>query len=101
MPPGQTTSYDDRETVEEAWVEPSSASPATWTRAPTSACPPPQIRTLLELAQAGAASPRSIAAAAARAAPTSRAGEGRVFADLGGGQIGAAPALGSRVRHPR
>jgi 8-oxo-dGTP pyrophosphatase MutT (NUDIX family) len=85
MPPGQTTSYDDRETVEEAWVEPEAGIARHMDAAVDFRLPPPQLRTLLELAQAGRSFAAIVAAAEARAPHV-----GPVmprFAELGGGQM--------------
>ncbi len=48
LPPGQTPSFDDRETVDEAWVTPQAAL----ARVAELALPPPQLRTFLELSAA-------------------------------------------------
>lgn len=45
LPAGQTPSFDDRETVDEAWVTPAEAL----ARVGELALPPPQLRTFLEL----------------------------------------------------
>lgn len=45
LPTGQTPSFDDRETVDEAWVTPADAL----ARSGELALPPPQLRTMLEL----------------------------------------------------
>lgn len=47
LPPGQTPSFDDVETVDEVWVRPADAI----ARARELALPPPQVRTCLELAE--------------------------------------------------
>ena len=46
MPEGQTAAYDNRETVDEVWIGPEEAL----ARAAELRLPPPQIRTLLEIA---------------------------------------------------
>ncbi len=46
LPPGQTPSFDDRETVDEAWTTPAEAL----ARVGELQLPPPQLRTFLELA---------------------------------------------------
>jgi 8-oxo-dGTP pyrophosphatase MutT (NUDIX family) len=48
LPPGQSPSFDDQETVDEAWVTPAEAL----ARAAELALPPPQLRTFHELAAA-------------------------------------------------
>lgn len=48
LPPGQTPSFDDRETVDEAWVTPADGL----ARADDLHLPPPQLRTLWELRDA-------------------------------------------------
>lgn len=50
LPAGQTPSFDDRETVDEAWVTPADAVE----RVVDLQLPPPQLRTLLELRDAPA-----------------------------------------------
>lgn len=50
LPAGQTPAFDNRETVDEVWVTPE----AGLARARELALPPPQIRTLLDLAPAAA-----------------------------------------------
>jgi 8-oxo-dGTP pyrophosphatase MutT (NUDIX family) len=85
MPPGQTTSYDDRETVEEAWVEPGRGIARHMDAGADFRLPPPQLRTLHELAEAGKSFAAIVAAAAARAphvAPVMPR-----FAELGAGQM--------------
>lgn len=49
LPPGQRPSFDDQETVDEAWLSPRAAL----ARAAELALPPPQVRTLLELSELG------------------------------------------------
>lgn len=49
LPAGQEPRFDDRETVDQAWVTPAEAL----ARAGELALPPPQLRTFLELAPAG------------------------------------------------
>jgi hypothetical protein len=80
MPPGQTTSWDDRETVEEAWLTPAAAL----ARAATGVLklPPPQVRTLHEMRDAGAGLAALVMAADARAADIAPVLPR--FADLGG-----------------
>lgn len=48
LPPGQTPSFDDRETVDERWVSPRAAIDL----AGELALPPPQLRTFVELCEA-------------------------------------------------
>jgi 8-oxo-dGTP pyrophosphatase MutT (NUDIX family) len=62
IPPGQTPSFDDIETVDEAWVHPKDAIE----RAGELALPPPQLRTFWELAELATVDD-VIAAAGARA----------------------------------
>ncbi len=63
LPAGQAPSFDDRETVDEAWLSPAAAL----ARAGERALPPPQVRSLWELATA-ASLDEVFALAAARAA---------------------------------
>jgi 8-oxo-dGTP pyrophosphatase MutT (NUDIX family) len=68
MPAGQTTSYDDRETVEEAWIAPVAGIARHLDGAADFKLPPPQLRTLHELAAAGTSLAALVAAADRRAA---------------------------------
>ncbi len=82
MPAGQTTSYDDKETVEEAWLTPAACVVRHADAAVDFQLPPPQLRTLHEMEQAGASLAELVAAADVRAphvAPIMPR-----FADLGG-----------------
>ena len=84
MPADQTTSYDQKETVEEAWVAPEEGI-ARHAEAKGFKVPPPQLRTLHELLQAGPSLAACVAAADARSphvAPVMPR-----FADLGGGKM--------------
>jgi 8-oxo-dGTP pyrophosphatase MutT (NUDIX family) len=85
MPADQATSYDQKETVEEAWVAPAEAIARHLDAASGFRLPPPQLRTLHELNEAGASLGALVAAARARAphvAPVMPR-----FADLGGGKM--------------
>jgi 8-oxo-dGTP pyrophosphatase MutT (NUDIX family) len=84
MPPDQTTSYDDKETVEEAWIAPAEAI-ARHAAGAGFKLPPPQLRTLHELEQAGGTLAAIVAAADARA-PHVLPVMPR-FADLGDGRM--------------
>ncbi|HLU66634.1 MAG TPA: NUDIX hydrolase, partial [Kofleriaceae bacterium] len=65
LPPGQTPAFDNRETVDEVWVTPAEAL----ARAGELRLPPPQIRSLLEIAPAAARGlPALLALCAERAA---------------------------------
>jgi 8-oxo-dGTP pyrophosphatase MutT (NUDIX family) len=91
LPPGQRTSYDSKETVEEAWVAPDEG--ITRHLAGGLKLPPPQLRTLHELAEALRAAGDRVGAMAALA-DASRARAPYIaplmprFADLGQGTMG-------------
>lgn len=60
LPPGQTPSFDDTETVAETWVTPSEAL----ARAGELRLPPPQVRTMYDLSDAATAGPEAVIALA-------------------------------------
>lgn len=64
LPPGQTPSFDNRETVDEAWVTPDEAL----ARAGELRLPPPQVRTFYELRDAAPGGPAAVLALAAERA---------------------------------
>jgi 8-oxo-dGTP pyrophosphatase MutT (NUDIX family) len=64
LPPGQTPSFDNRETVDEAWVTPAEAI----VRAGELRLPPPQVRTFHDLAPAAARGSAALLACAAERA---------------------------------
>jgi 8-oxo-dGTP pyrophosphatase MutT (NUDIX family) len=51
LPPGQSPSFDQKETVEELWITPAEALERQ--AAGTLRLPPPQLRTLIEMSRAG------------------------------------------------
>jgi 8-oxo-dGTP pyrophosphatase MutT (NUDIX family) len=67
VPPGQTPSFDDHETTEEAWVTPSEGLGRH--AAGTLKLPPPQLRTLWELAPLASGGMAALVAEAGRRAP--------------------------------
>ncbi len=88
MPADQTTSYDQKETVEEAWVTPEAGIARHSDSTSGFRLPPPQLRTLHEMHEALRTTP---GLAALVAAADARAGHVAPvmprFADLGGGQM--------------
>jgi 8-oxo-dGTP pyrophosphatase MutT (NUDIX family) len=64
LPPGQTPSYDNVETVDEVWVTPDEAL----ARAGDLRLPPPQLRTMYDLQQAATRGPKEVLALARKRA---------------------------------
>jgi 8-oxo-dGTP pyrophosphatase MutT (NUDIX family) len=56
LPPGQTPSFDNRETVDQVWVSPEEAL----LRASELRLPPPQLRTMYDLREAAARGPSAV-----------------------------------------